>query len=45
MKMEYKQVKDRVDREDKALRKLFAGTGIGMLVALLAAIAALRMMM
>ena len=38
MKMEYQQVKERVDREDKALKKIVIETGIGMLVALLAAL-------
>ena len=36
--MEYQQVKERVAKEDKALKKIVAGTGIGMLAALLAVI-------
>ena len=38
MKMEYEQVKKRVEKEDQALRKLVIETGIGMLTALLAAV-------
>ena len=34
-KMEYKQVRDRVEREDKALKRIVIETGIGMLAALL----------
>ena len=37
-KMEYQQVKERVDREDKALKRIVVETGIGMLLALLAAL-------
>lgn len=37
-KMEYQQVKERVEREDKALKRIVIETGIGMLIALLAAI-------
>ena len=36
--MDYQQVKERVEREDKELKKIVIETGIGMLVALLAAI-------
>ena len=36
--MDYQQVKQRVEREDRALKKIVIETGIGMLVALLAAI-------
>jgi len=35
--MEYKQVKDRVEREDRALKKLVPGMGFGMLIAVLLA--------
>lgn len=45
MRMEYQQVKDRVNREDHALKRIFLGTGVGMLAALLAAVAVLRAMM
>ena len=38
MKMEYEQVKKRVEKEDHALKKLVIETGIGMLTALLAAV-------
>ena len=38
MKMEYEQVKKRVEKEDQALRKLVIETGIGRLTALLAAV-------
>lgn len=38
MKMEYQQVKERVAKEKQALKKLVIETGVGMLVALLAAI-------
>ena len=41
-KIDYQQVKDRVEREDKALKKIVIETGIGMLVALLAAIILFR---
>ncbi len=34
-KMDYQQVKDRVEREDKALKKIVIETGVGMLAALL----------
>ena len=33
--MEYQQVKARVDREDRELKKIVIGTGLGMLSALL----------
>ncbi len=36
--MDYQQVKDRVEREDRELKKIVIETGIGMLAALLAAI-------
>ncbi|MCR5136641.1 MAG: hypothetical protein K6C12_06030 [Oscillospiraceae bacterium] len=36
--MDYQQVKARVDREDKELKKIVIETGIGMLAAFLAAI-------
>ena len=36
--MDYQQVKERVEREDRALKKIVIETGIGMLAALLAAI-------
>ena len=42
MNMEYQQVKDRVDREDQVLKKLVIQTGIGMLCALLIAVAFLH---
>ena len=35
---DYQQVKERVEREDKALKRLVIETGIGMLVALLVVI-------
>ncbi len=38
MKMGYQQVKNRVEKEDRALKKIVVETGIGMFVALLAAI-------
>ena len=38
MTMDYQQVKERVEQEDKALKKIVIGTGIGMLVSLLAAV-------
>ena len=40
--MGYQQVKERVDREDKVLKKLVIQTGIGMLAALLITIAFVR---
>ena len=40
--MDYQQVKDRVDREDKALKRIVIETGIGMLAALLIAISVLH---
>lgn len=40
--MEYQQVKERVEREDKALKGIVLETGIGMLVALLITIFAIR---
>ena len=42
IKMDYQQVKQRVEREDRALKKIVIETGIGMLVALLAAIFVFR---
>ncbi len=42
MKMEYEQVKRRVDEEDRVLKKIVIQTGVGMLTALLAAIFILR---
>ena len=42
MKMEYEQVRRRVEEEDKALRRIVIETGIGMLIALLAAIFTVR---
>lgn len=36
-KMEYQQVKERVEKEDKALKKIVIQTGIGMLIATIAA--------
>ena len=36
--MDYQQVKDRVEREDKALKKLVPWMGVGMLAAALLAI-------
>ena len=38
MKMDYKQVKERVDRESAALKGIVIRTGIGMLAGLLTAI-------
>ena len=35
---EYQQVKERVEREDKALKRIVIETGIGMLAVLLAVI-------
>lgn len=35
MKMDYQQVKKRVEEEDRVLKKLVIETGIGMLAALL----------
>ena len=43
MKMPYQQVKDRVDAEDKALKRIVIETGIGMLAALLIMIFIVRM--
>ncbi len=40
--MDYQQVKQRVEREDRALKKIVLQTGIGMLVALLTAIFVFR---
>ncbi len=40
--MDYQQVKERVDREDRALKKIVIDTGIGMLAALLIAIFIIR---
>ena len=40
--MEYAQVKERVDREDRVLKKLVIQTGVGMLTALLITIALLH---
>ena len=42
MKMKYEQVRRRVEEEDKALRRIVIETGIGMLIALLAAIFTFR---
>ena len=42
MKMEYEQVRRRVEEEDKALKRIVIETGIGMLIALLAAIITFR---
>ena len=42
MKMEYEQVRRRVEEEDKALRRIVIETGIGMLIALLDAIFTFR---
>ena len=38
MNMPYQQVKERVEKEDRALKSIFFETGLGMLVAFLAAI-------
>ncbi len=35
--MDYRQVKERVEREDRELKKIVVETGIGMLLAVLAA--------
>ena len=43
MKMEYEQVKNRVEAEDRALKRIVIETGIGMLAAFLAAILAQRL--
>lgn len=40
--MPYQQVKERVDREDKILKKLVIEVGIGMLSALLLTLALIR---
>lgn len=40
--MAYQQVKERVEREDKALKKIVINTGVGMLAALLITIFAIR---
>ncbi len=37
--LDYQQVKERVEREDRILKKLFIGTGIGMTAAILIAVA------
>lgn len=42
MTMEYQQVKERVEQEDKALKQIVIQTGLGMLVALLAAVFVFR---
>ena len=42
MKMDYQQVKERVDTEDKALKRIVIETGVGMLAALLITIFFLR---
>ena len=42
MTLEYQQVKERVEKEDKALKQIFIRTGFGMLVALLAAVFVFR---
>ena len=36
--MDYQQVKQRVEREDRALKRIVIETGIGMLAAFLAAV-------
>ncbi len=38
MTLDYQQVKDRVNREDKALKRIVIETGIGMLAAVLAVV-------
>ena len=43
MKMDYEQVKNRVEAEDKALKRIVIETGVGMLAAFLAAIFAQRL--
>ena len=40
--MNYQQVKERVEQEDRELKKIVIETGIGMLIALLAAVFLLR---
>lgn len=40
--MEYQQVKERVEREDKALKRIVIETGVGMLAALLVTIFVIR---
>ena len=42
LEREYRRVKDRVEREDRALGRIVLETGIGMLLSLLAAIFLLR---
>ncbi len=42
MNMEYQQVKERVEREDKALKRIVVETGVGMLAALLLTIFLIR---
>ena len=42
MNMEYQQVKERVEREDKALKRIVVETGVGMLAALLLTIFRIR---
>ena len=43
MKMEYEQVKARVEAEDLALKRIVIETGVGMLAALLLTIFLLRL--
>ncbi len=40
--MDYQQVKERVEREDRALKRIVIETGIGMLAAILIAIFTVR---
>ncbi len=42
MNMDYQQVKERVEREDKALKRIVVETGVGMLAALLLTIFLIR---
>lgn len=42
MNMEYQQVKERVERENKALKQIVVETGVGMLAALLLTIFLIR---
>lgn len=43
MRMPFQQVKERVDAEDKALKRIVIETGIGMLAALLISIFVVHM--
>ena len=43
MKMPYQQVKERVEAEDRALKRIVIETGVGMLAALLITIFAIRL--